>query len=92
MELEYLNQNCFYCNKSLHNDDAIYKFDCGHKLHSLCFNNKIGYVYDIESNQIICPICVIEKCNQQSTRKIIRRNFLQQLFFLFTACFRSPFK
>lgn len=91
METEFLNQNCFYCNKSLNNGDSIYTFDCGHKLHSSCFNSKIGYVYDIESNQIICPICVIDKRRNSLPKTIIRRNIFQKIFFLFTACFRLPF-
>lgn len=91
METNFVNNYCFYCNKSFKYDDSIYTFDCGHKLHSLCFNNKIGYVYDIESNQIICPICVIEKRNKSLPKQPLRKNIFHQLFFLFTVCFRYPF-
>lgn len=92
METENLTLNCFYCNKSFNNKDSIYTFDCGHKLHSLCFNNKIGYVYDIESNKIICPICVRDEQRNLLPRQILRkRNIFQQIFFLFTTCFRLPF-
>lgn len=91
METEFLNENCFYCNKNLNNGDSIYTFDCGHKLHSSCFSSKIGYVYDIESNKIICPICVIKQKKKLLRKQIIKKNFFQRIFFLFTSCFWLPF-
>lgn len=36
---------------------TYYQFDCGHKMHKLCFSSYFEYHYDVENNFIRCPTC-----------------------------------
>lgn len=40
------------------NDSSCYMFECGHKIHVLCFHSEsVECEYDIERNLISCSIC-----------------------------------